>query len=106
MEDRVGDMLRRLKYGRFECRYTYKYFTKHRGIYKPSKRHERTYSTSSNHIYIEGEEDDIWDEILLSLGNSDRKKVKLTNKKITEISDFGYSLANKDGSINIRKSGR
>lgn len=104
MENRIGNRLRPLKYGEFKCRYAYKYFNKVKDTWKPSDRPIRTYTHISNHIYIEGEEDDVWDDILDNLGNSDRKRIRLENKAVTEISDFGYSLANKDGSINIRES--
>lgn len=104
MENRIGNRLRPLKYGEFKCRYMYQYYTKVKGRYKPTERPIRTYTHSSNHIYIKGEEDDVWDDILDSLGNSYRKRIRLENKAVTEISDFGYSLANKDGSINFQES--
>jgi len=83
--------MKRMIYSRFSCSYTYQYFNGN----KPSKRPPRTYDHYSDEIHILGEEDKIWTKILKDLGDSLKKRVRLSNKKVTELVDFGYTYGGK-----------
>lgn len=95
---------RRLKFGVFSFKYTTTYYHKVKNRYTENNKYpNKTYRDSKECTYIEGEEDDVWRDIINSYGHSESKRITLTNKSISELADFGYSNANKDGSIYIQE---
>lgn len=106
MENKPCYRMRILKYGTFSYTYVVKYWSYKRNTWKPADIRSYQYSDSTNEIYIEGEEDDVWEKIKSRLGHSNKKRITLSNQKITELVNFGESLAKKDGSINFQRLGR
>lgn len=77
---------RQMWYATFSYRYYYQYKT------KTNNRKYGEFSGSSDELFIEGEEQKVWDKILLELGDSETIRYTLTEKKISNKKDVGKTV--------------
>lgn len=73
----------------FRFRYTYQYYTQSKGVLTKSGKPVGPFSALVPKIYLEGDEEQKWEEIKKELGHSDKKRFELTDKRITNIKNTG-----------------
>ena len=69
--------------------YSYQYYSKRNGKVNKTGKVIGPYDGSVERVYLEGDEDTIWNDIKLKLGESETKCFTLTNKRITNKKNTG-----------------
>lgn len=86
-------MSKTIYFGEFHFRYKYQYYRKTNGRLLPSGSPYGSFSGVSEKIFLEGEEDKVWDDILKELGDSETKRFTITNKRIENLVDTGKTVS-------------
>lgn len=82
-------MKKTIHFALFDCRYTYQYYNKVKGAYVARGKPIGEYGFMKQMIYLEGEEDKVWEEIKKFLGDSESKRITFTKKEIRYIQNTG-----------------
>lgn len=78
----------KIYHGSFTYRYKYQYYTpkgQAGSSYGP-------YSGVVDAIYLEGEEDAVWDDIIKGMGSTKTKRYSFTHKEIKNIQNVGETM--------------
>jgi len=76
----------------FKFRYTYQYYSSRNGKYSPTGSKYGPYSGLVPRLYLEGDENTIWRDILLKLGESKTKRFNIVEKEIINVRDVGKTV--------------
>jgi hypothetical protein len=78
-------------FGRFSYTYGHQYYrTKNKRLIKDIK--PVFYKDHKDMIYLEGEEDKAWDKIVKKLGDTEKKRLILQNKKVEVLANTGKTM--------------
>lgn len=75
-------------FGRFSYTYAHQYYKVERGVLTKDM-NPVFYKSHSDVIYLEGEEDKAWVKIEGQLGNTDKRRLILKDKKVEVLADTG-----------------
>lgn len=73
----------------FSFRYTYQYYTKTKNVLLKSGKPHGPYSGVRQRIYLEGDEEKIWESIKKELGDCVKKRYTLVSKEIIDVHNTG-----------------
>lgn len=82
-------MRKTIYYADFTFRYTYQYYSKRNNVLTKSGKEVGSFSGVVPRIYLEGDEETVWNDIKLKLGDCETKRFTLTHKEIKNIKDTG-----------------
>lgn len=80
----------------FNFSYTYQYYSKRNGILNKTGKPIGPYKGSVERVYLEGDEETVWNDIKLKLGDSETKRFTLLDKKILNRKNTGIQVINKN----------